>query len=221
MEKLETEQYEQKEAQDTMQSQAMPKQPFIQKSAQSSVYEDVADCMPQKQSIAAKKKTKVGPQPSKHPKEVAKKQQPAEKLKNLLRKKIYTDGQKYMEGEFVTEEDIQEEVVRNPTVCLMAQEESIQNQFIYQGADRSRDFCCKEGKMILGSSIEESDICIPLPLVSRVHARVEVKEEGTFIEDMNSKNGTHVNGELLQYRKKCKLEKGDIISLAGESYSFH
>ena len=37
----------------------------------------------------------------------------------------------------------------------------------------------------------------------------------------NPTNGTHVNGELLQYREKRMLQKGDIISLAGECYSFH
>lgn len=73
----------------------------------------------------------------------------------------------------------------------------------------------------MGSDRQESDICIPLPMVSRVHARVLVDAQGTFLEDLNSTNGTHVNGELLQYKERRMLEKGDIISLAGESYSFH
>ncbi len=92
---------------------------------------------------------------------------------------------------------------------------------MYQGIDRTRDFHCIEGKKILGSSVEESDICIPLPMVSRVHARIEVSPQGTFLEDMNSTNGTQVNGELLKYRERRMLKKGDIISLAGENYSFY
>ncbi len=145
----------------------------------------------------------------------------AEKLKKMLIKKIYTDRDKYAE-ETVFEADTEEELeIRNPTVCLMPETDSIQNKFVYQGSDRTRDFQCMGQKMILGSDRDESDICIPIPMISRVHARIEVNAQGTFLEDMNSTNGTHVNGELLQYHERRLLQKGDIISLAGESYSFH
>lgn len=147
--------------------------------------------------------------------------QAAERLKRMLRKKIYTDKTGYLEENTVFDGD--EEVIQcsNPTVCLMPETEEIQNQFVYQGADRSRDFHCIRGRMLIGSNKEESDIYIPFPMVSRVHASVEMDTEGTFLEDLNSTNGTHVNGELLQYREKRMLQKGDIISLAGECYSFH
>lgn len=148
--------------------------------------------------------------------------QAAEKLKNMLRRKIYTNRSKEEEEDAVFEADEEEEIVSsNPTVCLMPETDGVQNRFVYQGADRSRDFHCMSGRMILGSDRQESDICIPLPMVSRVHARVLVDAQGTFLEDLNSTNGTHVNGELLQYKERRMLEKGDIISLAGESYSFH
>lgn len=147
--------------------------------------------------------------------------QAAERLKRMLRKKIYTDKTGYLEENTVFDGD--EEVIQcsNPTVCLMPETEELQNQFVYQGADRSRDFHCIRGRMLIGSNKEESDIYIPFPMVSRVHASVEIDTEGTFLEDLNSTNGTHVNGELLQYREKRMLQKGDIISLAGECYSFH
>lgn len=148
--------------------------------------------------------------------------QAAEKLKNMLRRKIYTNRCKEEEEDAVFEADEEEGIVSsNPTVCLMPETDGVQNRFVYQGADRSRDFHCMSGRMILGSDRQESDICIPLPMVSRVHARVLVDAQGTFLEDLNSTNGTHVNGELLQYKERRMLEKGDIISLAGESYSFH
>ena len=146
----------------------------------------------------------------------------SEKLKKMLLKNIYTDRARYKEEETVFEADTEEEMeIQNPTVCLMPENENLQKQFVYQGSDRTRDFYCIGQKMILGSDKEESDIYIPIPMVSRVHARIEVDELGTFLEDMNSTNGTHVNGELLQYHERRMLQKGDIISLAGESYSFH
>ncbi len=153
----------------------------------------------------------------------AAKTQAARRLKNLLRKRLYTDSYRNRENDFhVEEENAENEMDSIPsTVCLSTESDRIQSQFVYQGIDRTRDFHCIEGKKILGSSVEESDICIPLPMVSRVHARIEVSPQGTFLEDMNSTNGTQVNGELLKYRERRMLKKGDIISLAGENYSFY
>lgn len=179
------------------------------------------DCLtwhiPQKEDLQEKKEEQV----SKVQQKETLRKQAAEKLKKMLRRKIYTDRSQEDEVP-VFEADTEEEIVAsNPTVCLMPETDSIQNQFVYQGADRSRDFHCMSGRMILGSDRQDSDICISLPMVSRVHARVVIDAQGTFIEDLNSTNGTHVNGELLQYKERRMLQKGDIISLAGESYSFH
>ncbi len=149
--------------------------------------------------------------------------QAAEKLKNMLRRKIYTDRTRFPQEDTVFEADAEEEPLphSNPTVCLMPEGAGIQNRFVYQGPDRSRDFHCMKGKMILGSDASESDIYIPVPMVSRVHARIEADTQRTVLEDLNSTNGTHVNGELLQFHERRILQKGDIISLAGECYSFH
>ena len=147
--------------------------------------------------------------------------QAAEKLKSMLMKKIYTDRIKNENENTVFEADEEELMQNNPTVCLIQETDDTNNRFIYQGADRSRDFNCSHGKLLIGSAAEESDICIPFPMISRVHAVIQTDEQGTFLEDMNSTNGTHVNGELLQYHERRMLKKGDIISLAGECYSFH
>lgn len=152
------------------------------------------------------------------------KKQAGEKLKNLLRKKLYTNNYRDTEEDLAYEEEpeeLEDLSVINPTVCMIENENSVQNHFIYQGIDRTRDFHCAEGKMIVGSSSEECDICIPLPMVSRVHARILINEQGTFLEDMNSTNGTQINGNFLKYRERYMLKKGDIVSLAGENYSFH
>ena len=114
-----------------------------------------------------------------------------------------------------------EEEPCHPTVCLAQDMEGQLNRFVYQGMDRSRDFQCAGERLIVGSSQKESDICIPLPVISRVHAKIELSGQGTFIEDLNSTNGTLVNGEMIKYRERRMLKSGDIISFAGEAYSFH
>jgi DNA-binding winged helix-turn-helix (wHTH) protein len=53
---------------------------------------------------------------------------------------------------------------------------------------------------------------IPSRQVSRNHARLLVTAEGTSIEDLDSKNGTHLNGEMLSDSEL--LNDGDVIQIA-------
>lgn len=56
------------------------------------------------------------------------------------------------------------------------------------------------------------DIMIPSRQVSRRHARLVVTGEGTSIEDLGSKNGTHLNGETVGEIEI--LNDGDMIQIA-------
>jgi DNA-binding response OmpR family regulator len=56
------------------------------------------------------------------------------------------------------------------------------------------------------------DITIHNRQVSRNHAKVFNTDEGIFIEDLGSKNGTHRNGK--QVTKPVKLSEGDVIHIA-------
>lgn len=143
--------------------------------------------------------------------------QATEKIKKMLLGKLYTNAYQE-ETEIVYEqEDFSEP--SHPTVCLTADSGEMQNQFVYQGMDRTRDFRCEKRRSLIGSNSKEVDICIPLPMVSRIHACVEVNGTEMYLEDLNSTNGTLVNGEQLIYRKKRLLKKGDIVNFAGEIYN--
>ena len=56
------------------------------------------------------------------------------------------------------------------------------------------------------------EIIIPSRQVSRNHARFIVTGDGTLVEDLGSKNGTHLNGTTLSETKI--LKDGDIIQIA-------
>ena len=55
--------------------------------------------------------------------------------------------------------------------------------------------------------------------VSRHHARIGVRGAGYWIEDLDSMNGTYVNGERF-CGDGCSLSSGDTISIGGESLRF-
>lgn len=56
------------------------------------------------------------------------------------------------------------------------------------------------------------EVVIPDRMVSRFHARLTPTTEGTQLEDLGSKNGTHRNGHLVTGR--VQLQDGDIFQIA-------
>jgi pSer/pThr/pTyr-binding forkhead associated (FHA) protein len=56
------------------------------------------------------------------------------------------------------------------------------------------------------------DVVIPDRQVSRHHARLTLTPQGVLIEDLGSKNGTHLNGVSLE--KPTLLQDGDAIQIA-------
>ena len=67
-----------------------------------------------------------------------------------------------------------------------------------------------------------TDAVIDSPVVSRMHARIsEYREdpfEGCLVEDLNSTNGTYVNGVRLDPYTKTKVRTGDVIRFADREY---
>jgi pSer/pThr/pTyr-binding forkhead associated (FHA) protein len=58
----------------------------------------------------------------------------------------------------------------------------------------------------------DCEIVVPDRQVSRVHARLTVNNNGVLLEDLRSKNGTFLNGALLE--SPTILEEGDIVQIA-------
>ena len=66
-------------------------------------------------------------------------------------------------------------------------------------------------KLIIGREAS-CDIVIADRQVSRHHATISLTHEGIIIEDLDSKNGTHRNGKLLE--EAVVLEDGDVLQIA-------
>lgn len=67
-------------------------------------------------------------------------------------------------------------------------------------------------KQIIVGRDMECDIMIPNRQVSRKHAQLKVTNSGATIEDLGSKNGTHLNGALVEEPEL--LKDGDVIQIA-------
>lgn len=65
------------------------------------------------------------------------------------------------------------------------------------------------GALLIGRSLSNG-IVLPDLLVSREHAKVWTGTDGTVLLDLDSGNGTYVNGRRI---RRCRLNQGDLISI--------
>lgn len=72
----------------------------------------------------------------------------------------------------------------------------------------------------LGRDREICDYAIEKPSIGRVHALINVIEGDFFITDLDSKNGTYINGEKLLSNKEYSLSDNDRVSLANVDFCF-
>jgi hypothetical protein len=64
------------------------------------------------------------------------------------------------------------------------------------------------------------DYCPKFQGISRIHLKLEQRGSDIWITDLNSTNGTALNGEPLKPNEERKLQHGDKIWLAGLVYQF-
>ncbi len=73
------------------------------------------------------------------------------------------------------------------------------------------------GRRILVGRAQTADLRIDDPRVSRLHARIEMRDDGVYVEDLGSRNGTMVNGVVTDGRR---LAAGDEIRIGAASIIF-
>lgn len=93
-------------------------------------------------------------------------------------------------------------------------------RLIYLGRGEEKDFILDQPVYLIGRDRGAVDGVLKSMAAGDVQAKVCKKEDGYYIEDMNSTNGTLVNGELLIYKNARKLEEGDRVTFADISYRF-
>jgi len=78
-----------------------------------------------------------------------------------------------------------------------------------------------EKENILVGKLEQAvDYCIPISIISRLHSKIKSSQNKYYVIDLNSKNGTYVNGKLLEGEKEYELMEGDEVRFADVVFSF-
>lgn len=113
------------------------------------------------------------------------------------------------------------EKVEYPTLYLGDEQEDFEGELVYEGEGEENNIRVLEDKIIIGKRRGAAWGTITEESVSRVHALIQRKGKEYYIEDMNSANGTYVNGNRLVYRQQVKLEKNDQVRFAKLRYRFY
>lgn len=74
--------------------------------------------------------------------------------------------------------------------------------------------------ILIGRLADSVDYIIQNRAVGKIHAEIKKIGDQYFIIDLNSVNGTYVNGERLICNTETPITSGDKITLANETYTF-
>lgn len=74
--------------------------------------------------------------------------------------------------------------------------------------------------MVIGKMENAADAVISIPTVSRIHAKIRKADDEYYLSDLNSRNGTSVNGRLLKTGEEYQLQDEDQVEFAQARYIF-
>ncbi|MCD8104034.1 MAG: DUF6382 domain-containing protein [Lachnospiraceae bacterium] len=75
-----------------------------------------------------------------------------------------------------------------------------------------------EDPLYIGKIKGEADVILHSATVSRMHARIQIREGKCYLKDMNSKNGTFVNGQRLALQEEQEIKQDDTVSFSDVEY---
>ena len=105
------------------------------------------------------------------------------------------------------------------TVLLSEDRLGCRGKLIYESGGRGcTDIEVSKNPFSIGSKSGGNDVVLHSEAVSRYHARITKRDGAYFLQDLNSKNGTFVNGELLPYNEQHRLQRMDVVSFADVVY---
>ena len=153
------------------------------------------------------------------PEREGKKGEGIEKIMAFIRKGIQKKKKKEYEKGAVLHKEAETGIQEEATTILGSGEEITSGCLKYEGINYLPDILITKTPIVIGTA-ENCDGIIKHPNISHYHAKISCQDHTYFIEDLNSTNGTRVNGGLLSYKTKVSLKKNTSICFANEQYRF-
>ena len=119
-----------------------------------------------------------------------------------------------------TGEDTTEQETYGETVVLSAGQLSGTASLVSREPGELPTVYLERELTVIGKLEQASDVVISLPTVNRVHARIRKTGENYYLADLNSRNGTSVNGRMLGAEEEYFLQDEDQVDFAQARYVF-
>ncbi len=117
--------------------------------------------------------------------------------------------------DFAQQEDDGKTTLLNMPVCERA-DASLSGM----AGGREISFSVDRSPFLIGKKRERADGVIFDESVSRIHASIHERDGRYYLSDMNSTNGTYVNGRRLELNETVALEDGDRVGFAHVTLTF-
>lgn len=112
------------------------------------------------------------------------------------------------------------EISVGETVVLYKSAESEYPMLICEEQGQAPPIVLNRDMVVVGKMDGVSDVLLDRPLISRLHARIQKKGQGYWIADLNSRNGTFINGNKLAKEEERLLQPEDKVTFADINYRF-
>lgn len=86
--------------------------------------------------------------------------------------------------------------------------------------EKALDFLLKTNRFIIGRQADLTDLTLSDATVGRIHAEIKCVDQCYIIVDLNSKNGTFINGIRLTCNMPYPLKSGDCIQFSKKAFHF-
>lgn len=133
-----------------------------------------------------------------------------EELENQKQEHAYIEEYEVLAAQKIEENNYTQFIVVEDSDGVLYNLQECEPQYIYIDSNQK----------IIGKDAEKAQVHITREGVSRVHALVVKEGQECIIEDLNSTNGTWVNGKLLEPRTRYVLKQGDKVRFASLEYIF-
>ncbi|MGC6174358.1 DUF6382 domain-containing protein [Lacrimispora sp. 38-1] len=106
------------------------------------------------------------------------------------------------------------------TVLLTNNQKDIEVRILKSAGPGNQDIAITYTPFLIGKQEGLVDYVIDGDTISRIHAKIEKAGSDYCISDLNSTNGTYVNGRLLETNETVLLNLGDEIFIANFAFIF-
>ena len=84
--------------------------------------------------------------------------------------------------------------------------------------NKAEPVCISKNSIVIGSMPDGCNYVLEDRGISRMHAKITQKDGDVYLLDLNSTNGTCINGEMIDSGKEYRLEEGDMVTFARSEF---